>query len=81
VGMARYMERSRKALLKESGGVQMKIMIEASVYNRYKDIVIAIDGDGSILHIGISKVDSLTSDTVYGDGITIDTDFIGKEKA
>ena len=57
----------------------MKIMIEASVYNRYKDIVIAIDGDGSILHVGISKVDSLTSNTVYGDGITIDTDFIGKE--
>lgn len=57
----------------------MKIMIEASVYNRYKDIVIAIDGDGSILNVGISKVDSLTSDTFYGDGITIDTDSIGKE--
>ena len=57
----------------------MKIMIEASVYNRYNDIVIAIDGDGSILHVGISKVDSLTSDTFYGDGITIDTDSIGKE--
>ena len=57
----------------------MKIMIEASTYNRYKDIVIAIDGDGSILHVGISKVDCLTSDTFYGDGITIDTDSIGRE--
>lgn len=57
----------------------MKIMIEASVYNRYKDIVIAIDGDGSILHVGISKVDSLTSNTIYGDGLAIDTDYIGKE--
>lgn len=57
----------------------MKIMIEACVYNKYKDVVIAIDGDGSILHIGISKVNSSTGDTFYGDGITIDTDFIGKE--
>lgn len=57
----------------------MKIMIEASVYNRYKDIVISIDGDGSILHAGISKVDSLTNDIFYGDGVTIDTDSIGKE--
>lgn len=57
----------------------MKIMIEASAYNRYKDIVIAIDGDGSILHVGIYKVDNLTSDTFYGDGVTIDTDSIGKE--
>jgi hypothetical protein len=57
----------------------MKIMIEASVYNRYKDIVIAIDGDGSILHVSVSKVNSLTGDTLYGDGMTIDTDFIGKE--
>jgi hypothetical protein len=56
----------------------MKIMIEASVYNRYKDIVIAIDGDGSILHVSVSKV-SRTGDTFYGDGITIDTYFIGKE--
>lgn len=57
----------------------MKIMIEASVYNKYKDIVISIDGDGSILHVGISKVDCRTSNTVYGDGLSIDTDFIGKE--
>ena len=57
----------------------MKIMIEASVYNRYKDIVIAIDGDGSILHVGVSKVNSQTNDVYYGDGITIDTDSIGKE--
>lgn len=57
----------------------MKIMIEASVYNKYKDIVIAIDGDGSILHICVSKVDGRTSDTYYGDGLSIDTDFIGKE--
>ena len=57
----------------------MKIMIEASMYNKYKDIVIAIDGDGSILHVGISKVNSRTGNTFYGDGITIDTDFIGKE--
>ena len=57
----------------------MKIMIEASVYNRYKDIVIAIDGDGSILHVVISKVDSSTCNTFYGDGLTIDTDYIGKE--
>ena len=56
----------------------MKIMIEASVYNNYKDIVISIDGDCSILHVGISKVDSLTSNTIYGDGLTIDTDFIEK---
>lgn len=57
----------------------MKIMIEASVYNRYKDIVIAIDGDGSVLHVGISKVNSSTGDMYYGDGLTIDTAFIGKE--
>lgn len=57
----------------------MKIMIEASVYNKYKDIVIAIDGDGSVLHVGISKVDSKTSDTFYGDGIAVDTDAIGKD--
>ena len=57
----------------------MKIMIEASVYNGYKDIVIAIDGDGSILHIGVSKVNGRTGDTFFGDGITIDTDYIGKE--
>lgn len=57
----------------------MKIMIEASVYNRYKDIVIAIDGDGSVLHVCVSKVDAKTKDVFYGDGITIDTDYIGKE--
>ena len=57
----------------------MKIMIEAGVYNKYKDIVIAIDGDGSILHVSVSKVDSLTRNVVYGDGLSIDTDFIGKE--
>jgi hypothetical protein len=57
----------------------MKIMIEASVYSKYKDVVIAIDGDGSILHVSVSKVNSRTGDTFYGDGITIDTDFIGKE--
>ena len=57
----------------------MKIMIEASVYNRYNDIVISIDGDSSILHVGISKVNSLTHDIYYGDGVTIDTNFIGKE--
>lgn len=57
----------------------MKIMIEASVYNRYQDIVIAIDGDGSILHVCVSKVNNLTQDTYYGDGLTIDTDYIGKE--
>lgn len=57
----------------------MKIMIEASVYNRYKDIVISIDGEGSILHVCVSKVDAKTKDIVYGDGITIDTDYIGKE--
>jgi len=57
----------------------MKIMIEASVYNKYEDVVIAIDGDGSILHVSVSKVDGHTNDTFYGDGITIDTDFIGKE--
>ena len=57
----------------------MKIMIEASTYNRYKDIVIAIDGDGSILHVSISKVKGNTGDIFYGDGITVDTDFIGQE--
>ena len=57
----------------------MKIMIEASMYNRYKDIVIAIDGEGSILHVCVSKVDTKTKDAFYGDDITIDTDFIGKE--
>ncbi len=57
----------------------MKIMIESSVYSRYKDIVIAIDGDGSILHVCVSKVDVKTKDVFYGDGITIDTDSIGKE--
>jgi hypothetical protein len=54
-------------------------MIEASVYNRYKDIVIAIDGDGSIIHVSVSKVNSRTGAMFYGDGITIDTDFIEKE--
>ena len=57
----------------------MKIMIEASVYSKYKDVVISIDGDGSIIHVSVSKVNSLTGDTSYGDGMTIDTDFIGKE--
>ena len=57
----------------------MKIMIEASVYNKYKDIVIAIDGDGTILHVGVSKVDYSTSNIYYGDGLSIDTDSIGKE--
>ena len=56
----------------------MKIMIEASVYNRYKDIVIAIDGDGSVLHVGISKADNTTKEVWYGDGVTIDTDSIGR---
>lgn len=54
----------------------MKIMIEASVYNKYKDIVIAIDGDGSILHIGISKVNNATKDVYYIDGININIDSI-----
>ena len=49
------------------------------MYNKYKDIVIAIDGDGSILNIGVSKVDFRTSNTIYGDGISVDTDYIGKE--
>ena len=57
----------------------MKIMIEACVYNKYKDIVIAIDGDGSILHVSVSKINSQTSDLYYGDGITVDTDSIGEE--
>lgn len=57
----------------------MKIMIEASVYNQYKDIVIAIDGDGSILHIGISKVNKTTNETWYADGISVDTDSIGRK--
>lgn len=57
----------------------MKIMIEACVYNKYKDIVIAIDGDGSILHVSVYKINSQTSDVYYGDGITVDTDSIGKE--
>jgi len=57
----------------------MKIMIEACVYNKYKDIVIAIDGDGSILHVSVSKINSQTSDVYYGDGITVDTYSIGKE--
>ena len=57
----------------------MKIMIEASVYNKYKDIVIAIDGDGPILNVCVSKVDYSTSNIYYGDGLSIDTDSIGKE--
>lgn len=57
----------------------MKIMIEASVYNKYKDIVIAIDGDGSVLHVSVSKVNSRTHDVYYGDGVSIDTDSIVKE--
>ena len=57
----------------------MKIMIEASVYNKYKDIVIAIDGDGSFLNVCVSKVNSQTKDIFYGDSLTIDTAFIGKE--
>jgi hypothetical protein len=56
----------------------MKIMIEASVYNRYEDIVIAIDGDGSILNIQVSKKD-YKGNIYYGDGLTIDTNTISKE--
>ena len=57
----------------------MKIMIEASVYSKYTDIVIAIDGDGPYLHIGVFKVESRTCDTYYLDGVSIDTDSIRKE--
>lgn len=56
----------------------MKIMIEASVYNRYEDIVIAIDGDGSILNIQVSKKGH-KGNIYYGDGLSIDTNTIGKE--
>lgn len=57
----------------------MKIMIEANVYNRFKDVVISIDGDGSVLHVRISKVNDITGDTFYGGGVSIDTDSIEKE--
>ena len=56
----------------------MKIMIEASVYNRHENIVIAIDGDGSILNIQVSKKD-YKGNIYYGDGLTIDTNTIGEE--
>lgn len=56
----------------------MKIFIEASVYNEYKDIIIAIDGDGSVLNVQVSKKDA-KGDIYYGDGLTIDTNTIGKE--
>ena len=36
----------------------MKIFIEASVYNKYKDIIIAIDGDDSVLNVQVSKEDA-----------------------
>lgn len=56
----------------------MKIMIEACVYNRYKDVVISIDGDGPILNILVSKKGK--DNKIYvGDGLTIDTDSIIKE--
>ena len=56
----------------------MKIMIEACVYNRYKDVVIYIDGDGPILNILVSKKGK--DNKIYvGDGLTIDTDSIIKE--
>lgn len=57
----------------------MKIMIEASVYSKYNDIVIAIDGDGPYLHVGVSRVKSSTCDTYYLDGICIDTDLTREE--
>lgn len=57
----------------------MKIMIEASVYSKFSDIVIAIDGDGPYLHVGVSRVKDSTCDTYYLDGICVDTDRMGKE--
>ena len=56
----------------------MKIMFEASTYNRYRDIVISIDGQGSILNVQISKKDD-RGNIYFGDGLTVDTDLIGKD--
>ena len=56
----------------------MKIFIEASVYNKYKDIMIAIDGDGSVLNVQVSKKDA-KGNIYYGDGLSIDTNTIGKQ--
>lgn len=50
----------------------MKIMIEKSVYNKFDDIIIAIDGDGSILHVQASKKDA-RDNFYFLDSMTIDT--------
>ena len=50
----------------------MKIMIEKSVYNKFDDIIIAIDGDGSILHVQVSKKDA-RDNFYFLDSMTIDT--------
>lgn len=58
--------------------MEMKIMVEANVYHQYKNIIIAIDGDGQVLHVSVSKMDT-KGNIYYGDGLTIDTNTIGKD--
>ena len=52
----------------------MKIMIEASVYNRFKDIVISIDGEegSGIMNVTIGRTND-NGDFFVLDGMTVDT--------
>lgn len=51
----------------------MKIMIEASVYNAFKDVVIAIDGEpNGVMNVLLSRIDD-RGDTFVLDGLTVDT--------
>lgn len=51
----------------------MKIMIEASVYNAFKDVVISIDGEpNGVMNVLVSRIND-SGHTFVLDGLTVDT--------